>query len=110
MTLFQQLHHSAAHKPGLDAACPVCNPDGWNNGKPNTAIVGKSYVPAITCDWDRVTGQLILSDETAVIRRAIRPAFVRVKARRMFGMLNLTVWICGKCAFKAAVIDLGRWL
>lgn len=26
MTLKEQLHNSAAHKPGVDAACPVCNP------------------------------------------------------------------------------------
>lgn len=26
MTLDQQLHESATHKPGIDKACPVCNP------------------------------------------------------------------------------------
>ncbi len=26
MTIAEQLHKSAFHKPGLDPACPVCNP------------------------------------------------------------------------------------
>lgn len=27
MTIDQQLHHSATHKPGLDLNCPVCSVD-----------------------------------------------------------------------------------
>lgn len=26
MTINEQLHHSATHKPGFDPACPVCKP------------------------------------------------------------------------------------